>query len=64
MWDTAQFSPDKVEWPEDGSQPFYLSTGDNTGFGQHADYVSFIPFLFLALRILHCAFVLSGLLIS
>jgi hypothetical protein len=22
-----------------GSQPFYLSTGDNTGYGQHGDYV-------------------------
>jgi hypothetical protein len=22
-----------------GSQPFYFSYGDNTGFGQHADYV-------------------------
>lgn len=39
MWDTAAFSPDKVEWPEDGSQPFYLSQGDNTGYGQHGDYV-------------------------
>ncbi|KAI1338449.1 hypothetical protein F5Y15DRAFT_407716 [Xylariaceae sp. FL0016] len=25
--------------PEDRSQPFVLSTGDNTGYGQHADYV-------------------------
>ena len=23
----------------DGSQPFVLSTGDRTGFGQHGDYV-------------------------
>ncbi len=26
-------------WPDDGSQPFILSTGDRTGFSQHADYV-------------------------
>ncbi|KAK8048224.1 hypothetical protein PG994_009954 [Apiospora phragmitis] len=28
-----------AEWPADGSQPFYFSQGDNTGYGQHADYV-------------------------
>ncbi|KAI2610082.1 uncharacterized protein GGS25DRAFT_244854 [Hypoxylon fragiforme] len=38
VWDTTKFN-DKSQWPEDGSQPFYLSTGDNTGYGQHADYV-------------------------
>ncbi|KAI1084877.1 hypothetical protein F5B20DRAFT_523567 [Whalleya microplaca] len=38
VWDTTGFN-DKSEWPEDGSQPFYLSTGDNTGLGQHGDYV-------------------------
>ncbi|KAI1660576.1 hypothetical protein F4813DRAFT_350352 [Daldinia decipiens] len=38
VWDTTKFN-DKNEWPTDGSQPFYLSTGDNTGYGQHADYV-------------------------
>ncbi|KAF2203035.1 hypothetical protein GQ43DRAFT_390963 [Delitschia confertaspora ATCC 74209] len=38
VWDTTQFN-NKAEWPEDGSQPFYLSTGDNTGYGQHGDYV-------------------------
>ncbi|KAI1766993.1 hypothetical protein GGR53DRAFT_483558 [Hypoxylon sp. FL1150] len=38
VWDTTPFN-NKAEWPEDGSQPFYLSTGDNTGYGQHADYV-------------------------
>jgi hypothetical protein len=27
MWDTTGFN-NKAEWPEDGSQPFYLSTGD------------------------------------
>lgn len=38
MWDTTQFN-NKADWPADGSQPFYLSTGDNTGYGQHGDYV-------------------------
>ena len=38
MWDTTQFN-NKADWPTDGSQPFYLSTGDNTGYGQHGDYV-------------------------
>jgi hypothetical protein len=35
-WDTRQFNN---MWPTDGSQPFVLSQGDPTGFGQHADYV-------------------------
>ncbi|KAF2707741.1 hypothetical protein K504DRAFT_458220 [Pleomassaria siparia CBS 279.74] len=38
MWDTTAFN-NKDDWPEDGSQPFLLSTGDSTGYGQHADYV-------------------------
>jgi hypothetical protein len=38
VWDTTGFN-NKDEWPEDGSQPFVLSTGDPTGLGQHADYV-------------------------
>ncbi|KAF1998133.1 hypothetical protein P154DRAFT_439693 [Amniculicola lignicola CBS 123094] len=38
VWDTTAFN-NKADWPTDGSQPFYLSTGDNTGYGQHADYV-------------------------
>lgn len=38
VWDTTEFN-NKAEWPADGSQPFYFSYGDNTGFGQHADYV-------------------------
>lgn len=38
MWDTTQFN-NKAEWPTDGSQPFVLSTGDNTGYSQHGDYV-------------------------
>ncbi len=27
VWDTTKFN-NKAEWPEDGSQPFVLSTGD------------------------------------
>ncbi|KAN0092336.1 protein of unknown function (DUF1996) domain containing protein [Hyaloscypha variabilis] len=38
VWDTTQFN-DKSLWPEDGCQPFVLSTGDPTGYGQHGDYV-------------------------
>jgi hypothetical protein len=38
VWDTTKFN-NKADWPTDGSQPFYLSTGDNTGYSQHADYV-------------------------
>jgi hypothetical protein len=38
MWDTRQFN-NKAEWPENGDQPFVFSTGDTTGFGQHADYI-------------------------
>ncbi|KAK4665391.1 hypothetical protein QC763_0061950 [Podospora pseudopauciseta] len=38
VWDTSLFN-DPDEWPEDGSQPFVLSTGDTTGYGQHGDYV-------------------------
>ncbi|KAK0622077.1 hypothetical protein B0T17DRAFT_494747 [Bombardia bombarda] len=38
VWDTTGFN-DRSEWPEDGSQPFVLSTGDDTGYGQHGDYV-------------------------
>jgi hypothetical protein len=26
-------------WPQDGSQPFVLSMGDQTGYGWHGDYV-------------------------
>jgi len=35
-WDTTVF---KDMWPADGSQPFVLSMGDPTGFGQHGDYL-------------------------
>ncbi|EOO00842.1 hypothetical protein UCRPA7_3710 [Phaeoacremonium minimum UCRPA7] len=38
VWDTTGFN-DVAEWPEDGSQPFVLSMGDSTGYGQHGDYV-------------------------
>jgi hypothetical protein len=38
VWDTRPFN-DASLWPKDGSQPFVWSTGDATGFGQHADYV-------------------------
>jgi hypothetical protein len=38
MWDTRGFNDPEL-WPEDGSQPFVLSTGDTTGYGQHGDYV-------------------------
>ena len=38
VWDTTKFN-NKADWPADGSQPFILSTGDKTGFGQHGDYV-------------------------
>ncbi|CAG8950039.1 hypothetical protein HYFRA_00008271 [Hymenoscyphus fraxineus] len=38
VWDTTKFN-NKDDWPTDGSQPFVLSTGDPTGYGQHADYV-------------------------
>ncbi|KAK3996576.1 hypothetical protein QBC44DRAFT_231537 [Cladorrhinum sp. PSN332] len=38
MWDTQEFN-DKSLWPEDGSQPFYWSTGDSDGYSQHGDYV-------------------------
>ncbi|KAK4041303.1 hypothetical protein C8A01DRAFT_45548 [Parachaetomium inaequale] len=38
VWNTTAFN-NKAEWPADGSQPFVLSTGDPTGYGQHGDYV-------------------------
>lgn len=34
VWDTTPFN-DRSQWPTDGSQPFYFSYGDNTGYGQH-----------------------------
>jgi len=38
VWDTTKFN-DKSQWSTDNTQPFTLSTGDFTGYGQHADYV-------------------------
>lgn len=38
MYDTRTFN-NKAEWPADGSQPFYWSHGDNTGYGLHGDYL-------------------------
>ncbi|KAK0708909.1 hypothetical protein B0T21DRAFT_405199 [Apiosordaria backusii] len=38
VWDTRAFN-NKADWPADGSQPFVLSQGDPTGYGQHGDYV-------------------------
>ncbi|TEB33100.1 hypothetical protein FA13DRAFT_186037 [Coprinellus micaceus] len=38
VWDTRPFNEPPF-WPADGSQPFVLSNGDPTGFGQHADYM-------------------------
>ncbi|KAH8733130.1 hypothetical protein GQ44DRAFT_696965 [Phaeosphaeriaceae sp. PMI808] len=36
VWDTTPFNN---EWKSGDPNPFYLSYGDNTGLGQHADYV-------------------------
>lgn len=36
VWDTTKFNS---LWATGDPNPFYLSTGDNTGYGQHADYV-------------------------
>ncbi|KAK3377239.1 hypothetical protein B0T24DRAFT_678082 [Lasiosphaeria ovina] len=38
MFDTREFN-NKADWPADGSQPFYWSQGDNTGYGIHGDYL-------------------------
>lgn len=38
VWDTSKFN-DPADWPEDGSQPFYWSMGDGTGYGTHGDYL-------------------------
>jgi hypothetical protein len=38
MFDTRQFNA-KADWPDDGSQPFYWSFGDKTGYGIHGDYL-------------------------
>ncbi|KAK8058794.1 hypothetical protein PG994_009242 [Apiospora phragmitis] len=36
---TRASSTTRPEWPADGSQPFYWSFGDNTGYGIHGDYL-------------------------
>ena len=38
IWDTTAFN-DQSLWPTDGSQPFIWSFGDETGYGNHGDYV-------------------------
>ena len=38
MWDTRPFN-DQSLWPEDGSQPFVWSYGDEVGVGTHGDYL-------------------------
>lgn len=38
IWDTREFNDESL-WPEDGSQPFVWSFGDDTGYGNHGDYV-------------------------
>ncbi|KAK1750408.1 hypothetical protein QBC47DRAFT_310055 [Echria macrotheca] len=40
VWDTRNFASIKEDWSADGSkQPLVLSSGDETGYGQHGDYV-------------------------
>lgn len=38
IWDTRQFN-NPSDWPADGSQPFVWSMDDETGYGNHGDYV-------------------------
>ena len=38
VWDTKAFN-NKADWPADGSQPFVWSSGDKTGYANHADYL-------------------------
>jgi hypothetical protein len=38
VWDTSKFN-NKADWPADGSQPFVWSSGDKTGYSNHADYM-------------------------
>ncbi|CAE7023413.1 hypothetical protein P3342_005221 [Pyrenophora teres f. teres] len=38
IYETAAFN-DVSLWPEDGSQPFVYSFGDETGYGNHGDYI-------------------------
>ncbi|KAI2625952.1 hypothetical protein GGR54DRAFT_629336 [Hypoxylon sp. NC1633] len=38
VYDTTPFN-DPADWPTDGTQPFIWSFGDQTGYGNHGDYV-------------------------
>lgn len=38
IFDTRQFNS-KADWPADGSQPFFWSMGDRTGYAIHGDYM-------------------------
>ena len=38
VWQTSAFN-NPEDWPEDGSQPFVWSSGDPTGYSNHADYM-------------------------
>jgi len=38
IWDTTPFN-NKADWPAGAAQPFVFSQGDDTGYGQHGDYV-------------------------
>ncbi|KAF1960991.1 hypothetical protein CC80DRAFT_513675 [Byssothecium circinans] len=38
IWNTSKYNR-KEDWPEDGSQPFVWSFGDQTGYANHGDYV-------------------------
>jgi hypothetical protein len=38
VWDTSAFN-NKADWPADNSQPFVWSSGDQTGYSSHADYL-------------------------
>jgi hypothetical protein len=38
IYETKEFN-DAALWPEDGSQPFVYSFGDQTGYANHGDYL-------------------------
>lgn len=38
IYETQDFN-ELAAWPEDGSQPFVYSFGDETGFANHGDYL-------------------------